>query len=67
MTPPLNDHDKEQPLGGIEAKDSSERNSAAWSVTPYPGCRPVAMLGEECPQSEALRCARIIWPEATVE
>lgn len=39
---------------------------ARWMVK-LPGKTPFPMLGEPIDRAEALRCARLIWPNAEVE
>jgi hypothetical protein len=66
MTPNSNDQPFDRSLGDLEPYAPPERNAAAWLVT-VPGGTTLAMLGERCKQSEAMRCAQLIWPGATVE
>jgi ABC-type polysaccharide/polyol phosphate transport system ATPase subunit len=43
-----------------------EMTKKSWKVL-LPGLPPITMGGEACTYQEALRCARLIWPEAEVE
>ena len=65
----MTDTTKESAMTGSRNMDSSRASDAPkarWMVR-LPGRRPFPMLGEPIDRAEALRCARLIWPNAEVE
>lgn len=38
----------------------------AWYVI-VPGCKLITMAGERCTRTDALRDARVIWPDAEIQ